>query len=257
MPIITLTTDYGLQSHHLVNLRARLLFTINDVNIVDIMHNAVPFHLSEATFMLKNTIFNFPVGTIHFMTIGAQNIPNFKFVLAVCKGQYLIAPDNGFAGLLLSELDAKYYYVNLPFDNNLDAVREIYCGAAEHLIKSNYEIDEKHFDPLTTMILTSGEKIVKHPNSMRIPITYVDNFGNAYSNLSKIEFDEFVLGEKFAIRISRDELIHRINRDYNEVPKGFVLARFGFEDQLQIAINGGSASQLFDLQKGQYFIIEK
>ena len=221
------------------------------------MHNAIPFHLSEATFMLKNTIFNFPENTIHFMTIGAQNVPNFKFVLAVCKGQFLIAPDNGFTGLLFSELDAQFYYINFPFDKAKDAVREIYCGITEHLINTDFDVSNEYFETITTMILTSGEKIVKHPNSMRIPITYVDNFGNAYSNLTKKEFDEFVLGENFAIRISRDEFIRKIHRDYNEVPKGVVLARFGEEDQLQIAINGGSASQLFELRKGNYYLIEK
>lgn len=257
MPIITLTTDYGFQSHYLVKLKARLLTSFNGVNIVDIMHNAVPFHLTEATFMLKNTIFDFPENTIHFMTIGAQNIPQFKFVLAVCNGQYVIAPDNGFVGLIFGDLVAQYYYIQLPYDENKDAVREIYCGVAEELMQNNFQINPSYFTPLTTMILTSGENIVKHPNSMRIPVSYVDNYGNAFSNLSKKEFYEFLLGENFAIRISRDEYIRRIHRDYNEVPKGVVLARFGEEDQLHIAINGGNASQLFQLKKGNYFIIEK
>ena len=64
MPIITLTTDFGLKDHFLGSVKGALYQDIPDVKIVDISNNISPFNIIEAAYIIENSYKNFPVGTI-------------------------------------------------------------------------------------------------------------------------------------------------------------------------------------------------
>lgn len=256
MPIITLTSDYGFQSHYLVKLKAHLISGIQNVQLVDVMHDAQPFHLDEALFMLKNTIDHFPENTIHIMGIGAQNSSNSSHMLGVCQGQYVFSPNNGFLPLLFGDREAQYYDFIQEFTPGKDIVVEEYSERAKELVESGYVVSESLYQASNSYLIKMTEKPVSHGNSMRVAVAYTDHFGNVFSNLSQAQFEEWTQGRKFAIRISRDEFIYDISDDYSQVRRGEVLAKFGPEEVLQICVNSGNASQLFALKKGSYFMIE-
>ena len=53
MPIITLTTDFGLKDHFLGSVKGALYKDISDVKIVDISNNISPFNIIEAAYILS------------------------------------------------------------------------------------------------------------------------------------------------------------------------------------------------------------
>jgi S-adenosylmethionine hydrolase len=256
LPIITLTSDYGFQSHYLVKLKAHLISGIPNVQLVDVMHDAQPFHLDEALFMLKNTLEHFSDKTIHIMGIGAQNSANSVHMLGVCNGQYVFAPNNGFLPLLFGDQDAQFYDFVEDYKPGQDIVVDVYSNRAKQLVETDFEISEELYKPAMNYLIKMTEKPVSHGNSMRVAVAYTDHFGNVFSNLTQSQFEEWTNGKRFAIRISRDEFIYEISNDYSQVRRGEVLARFGPEKVLQISVNSGNASQLFALKKGDYFMIE-
>ena len=54
MPIITLTTDFGLKDHFLGSVKGALYQDIPDVKIVDISNNISPFNIIEAAYIIEN-----------------------------------------------------------------------------------------------------------------------------------------------------------------------------------------------------------
>ncbi|MEO9558556.1 MAG: SAM-dependent chlorinase/fluorinase, partial [Nonlabens ulvanivorans] len=65
MPIITLTTDFGLKDPYVGAVKGAIFNELLDINIVDISHLVTPFHIAEAAYIIKNAYYTFPKGTIH------------------------------------------------------------------------------------------------------------------------------------------------------------------------------------------------
>ena len=74
MPIVTLTSDFGLSSHYSAILKGALLQRVPDVQVVDISHKIRKFDVVEAAFVLRSVYREFPEGTIHMICVrGAQS----------------------------------------------------------------------------------------------------------------------------------------------------------------------------------------
>jgi len=52
MPLITLTTDFGLQDAYVSALKAQLYYQLEAPEIVDISHLIEPFHIIQAAYVL-------------------------------------------------------------------------------------------------------------------------------------------------------------------------------------------------------------
>ncbi|HBT08777.1 MAG TPA: hypothetical protein DEB18_04195, partial [Leeuwenhoekiella sp.] len=54
MPILTLTTDFGLKDHFAGAVKGAIYSEMADAKIVDISHNVSPFHITEAAYIIQN-----------------------------------------------------------------------------------------------------------------------------------------------------------------------------------------------------------
>ncbi len=79
-------------------------------------------------------------------------------------------------------------------------------------------------------------------------IVYIDSFQNAITNVSKDLFDRVGNGKQFKIFVqSNHYVISKINKTYQETSVGEILAIFNSLNLLEIAINGGNADELLNL----------
>ena len=69
MPIITLTSDWGIKDHYLASVKGAILKQIPEARIIDISHHIPPHDLSQAAFIIKNCYRDFPPGTIHIIGV--------------------------------------------------------------------------------------------------------------------------------------------------------------------------------------------
>ena len=54
MAIITLTTDLGTKDSYLASVKGAVYSQLEDVKIVDITNDILPFNIHEAAFILRN-----------------------------------------------------------------------------------------------------------------------------------------------------------------------------------------------------------
>ena len=259
MAIITLTTDLGTNDSYLASVKGSIYNQINDARIVDISNDITAFNIPQAAFVLRNCYKDFPLGSIHIVSVDDElNIENEHLVVKA-NGHYFIGSDNGLFSLLLTEMKAeKIIQLNIAQESNCltFATKNIFAPAACHLARGgSMEMIGTLVD--NYCVHRTDLKAVKEKNLIKGVIIYNDNYGNAITNIDKTMFLDIQRGREFIIYYGReDEKITTISKKYNDVPSGDKLAIFGENEQLQIAMNKGTANTLLGLKLHEIIRIE-
>src|SRR5947208_3343211 len=94
-PLITLTTDFGLEDTYVGVLKGVILGIAPQVRLIDLTHAIAPQNLLEASVRLEAAIDYFPAGTIHLVIVD-PGVGSARDALVVETQQSLfVAPDNG------------------------------------------------------------------------------------------------------------------------------------------------------------------
>ena len=114
MPIITLTTDWGLRDHYLASFKGELMSRSPDIQLVDISHEIEHFDILQASFVIRNCFEKFPKGTLHFIGIAGNITEKNKndqrnFLVVKSNGHYFIGEDSGIFSLILGETDKEIF----------------------------------------------------------------------------------------------------------------------------------------------------
>lgn len=243
MPIITLTTDFGLRDNYVALVKAEIYKRSPSAIIIDITHDIDKFNLSQAAYIFGNAYLRFPVGSIHILGVGAL-IKNHEACLIIRNAnQTILCPDNGIFPLMHSEVQAEYYKVreNL-YPIHSGYVKDVLAPCAAEINRGvapgeiGNRVDEIY------------SRLNFHPTGNAFSITgrcvYIDSFGNVITNISKEFFERSRKGRKFTIHLPAAVRITEISSDYSNVPENSALALFNDAGFLEIAINTQKASQL-------------
>jgi S-adenosylmethionine hydrolase len=257
MPIITLTSDWGLKDHYAASVKGAIYKLHPEAKIVDICHDVPSFDLNQAAFIIRNTYRNFPEGTIHIIGIRSEASIETPHTMVVHKGQYFIGADNGIFSLIFDETPEAIYELDVIQDSDYftfssrDVFVKVACHIAdgkpiEELGHSRVDLRRKmSFNPVIDGELIKGKVI------------YVDNYENVFTNITEKFFREVVKGRKFAIMFrSASYRITQISKSYNDVVEGEMLALFSSSGHLEIAMNQGKASSLLGLKIDQPILVE-
>lgn len=248
MPIITLTSDWGLKDHYLASVKGAFLRSIPNVTLVDISHQIPPFDLNQASFILKSAYKNFPEGSIHIVGVNTEASIDMPHVLIKHNEHYFIGADNGIFALmfdgdpeLIIELDIIQTSNRFSF-----STKDVFIQAAMHLIEGNdiEQLGERR-DALTNKM---SFKPVIEANLIKGKAIYIDGYQNVITNITEDLFNQVVKGRKFKVLLRAGNYeITNISKSYMDVSEGELLALFDSEDHLEIAINKGKASSLLGL----------
>jgi hypothetical protein len=247
MAIITLTTDLGHNDSYLASVKGAIYTQLDDVKIVDISNSIEPFNIQEAAFILRNCYKDFPLGTIHIISIDDELTLNKEHLVIESDGHFFIGSDNGLFSLLFKEvLPQKIFRLNISLTTNCMtfSAKNIFAPAACHLARGGtMEIIGMPINNFVTnkMDLTA----VIEADMIRGSVIYIDSYGNAITNIKRKEFEHLKRDRSFRIIFGReDEMITEISEKYSDVPSAEKLAIFGENNQLQIAMNRGFANKL-------------
>jgi len=272
MPIITLTTDFGFKDPFVASVKARIYRELPDAVIVDISHGISPFDIAEAAFVLKNTYKDFPDGTVHIMGVDALLSPVKKPIAALVDEHYFIGNDNGILSLISADIAPKELVeISIPQVQN-DSVfptRDIFVPVACHLIRGG-KLSVVGQKLKSIKELSALKPVVKDERMITGTVIYIDNYGNAITNISEKIFNK--ISKKRSFKISyRNHAFTEVFRNYNQVVKNFEneaesygkgMALFGSSGFLEIAVyksnpqTVGAASTLFGLAKGSEIRVE-
>lgn len=272
MPIITLTTDFGLKDPLVAAVKGRIYSELSNAVVVDLSHEISPFDIAEAAFILKSAYNDFPKGTIHIVGVDTLINPLKKPIAAYIDEHYFIGSDNGILSLIAAEIAPKELVeISIP-QAHLETVfptRDIFVPVACHLARggklSVVGQRLKEFKELSLL-----KPVVKENKTINGTVIYIDNYGNVITNISRKIFDQ--TGKKRNAKVwFRSQEFTRIYTNYNQIVKDFEkeeadygkgMALFGSSGFMEIAIyksnpqTVGAASTLYGLKKGDIINVE-
>ncbi|RPE08550.1 hypothetical protein EGT74_16035 [Chitinophaga lutea] len=248
MPIITLTSDIGLQDYLAGAIKGLLLQHCAGAQVVDISHHISPFNLPQATYICRSAFRHFPDGTFHLVLNNLFDRKADYVLIGLHNNQLICCADNGLLTMIAGEKPAEVYRVPLPAGetrNTLNIVRTM-AAAISRLIQG--ETPGAIGTPAPEVVVKNNLQPLTGADYIEGQIIHIDNFENVVVNITREQFIEQRQNRKFAIFFRRDEMITQISETYADVAEGQKLALFNAAGYLEIAVNKGNAAGLFGLQ---------
>ena len=247
MAIITLLTDFGDKDYYVGLFKGDLYSSCPSSTIVDISHSIPPYDIVAGAFYLKNVYQHFPKGTIHIARVNEQGLGKQKLLAAKYKNYFFIAPDNGFLTMVFDEKPDLIVEVDMK-QAKLKRLEDYYCRVVKEIVFNNNigsigNATSNYIERKALMPVLQQDKIIGN-------VVHVDNFGNAITNIHSEDIKRFGEDRQIRINYRKYDFIERIVVDYVDVPQTYSLARFNSLGFLELCINGGHASDLLGLGKG-------
>src|SRR5690606_10994845 len=217
MAIITLTTDFGEKDHFVGAVKGAIYSELEDVKIVDISHLISPFHLHETAYIIQNAYKSFPNGTIHIIGVDSELNPENRHIAVFMDDHYFICANNGIISMVSSEIrPEKIVEINIH-DRIISnfPVLDVFVKVAGHIARGGtLEVIGKSIPEIKEM---TGIRPVVNKNESQIigNIIYIDNYGNAISNIHKKLFDKVGRGRDFIIG-ARSTNMSKIYNNYSD-----------------------------------------
>ncbi|MCK8520779.1 SAM-dependent chlorinase/fluorinase [Aquimarina sp. D1M17] len=265
MPIITLTTDFGIKDHFVSAVKGAIYSELPDARVVDISHEISPFHITEAAYIIQNAYKSFPKGSIHIVGIDSELNPENKHIAVKLDDHYFICANNGLICLITSEFNPeKIVEINIhdAIATNFP-VLDVFVAVACHIARGGtLEVIGKPISEIKT--IKGITPIVNVGNTQIVgSIIYIDNYGNLVTNITRKMFDDVGKGRSFKIT-ARNAIFDQVYKRYSDAinfniekskreEDGKKLAVFNSSGYLELAIyksnpkTVGGASSLFGL----------
>ena len=245
MPIVTFTSDFGLNDYCVALIKGSMLSENPSLNIIDISHNINNYDIVQAAFILKNAFESFPKGTIHILSVNSFYNKKQKFLAIRYNEHYFIGPDNGVFSLLFDETPKDIYKLNFV-NKGTFPIKTIFAKTVGHISK------DLPFNEVGIPIKEIVERITFQPvissSQIRGSVIHIDKYENVVVNISRKLFEQIWEERGYEITFRRNNPIVKIYSNYYDVPIGETLCRFNSADFLEISINMGKASSMLGLK---------
>lgn len=205
MPLITLTTDFGLKDHFVGAVKGAIYTELPDVNIVDISHDISPFNIPETAYVMKNAYKSFPEGSIHIIGVDSELDQETKHIALKLDNHYFICPNNGVISMIASEFRPEKI-VEINIHDHVESsfpVLDVFVKVACHIKRGGTlevigrEIEDfKRIKDIQPAISADARKITGS-------VIYIDNYGNIITNINRKLFNQIGAGRNFTMFIGR------------------------------------------------------
>jgi hypothetical protein len=255
-PIITLTTDFGLNDHFIGTMKGVILNIEPDAQIVDICHAVQAFDVLDGALTISQAYSYFPSGTVHMVIVDPGVGTARRPLVVTSERHHFVAPDNGVLSLIyqreerlsVRHVTAEHYNLQ-PVSQTFHA-RDIFSPVSAYLAKG---VDPAKFgDEVTDFVRFSAPKPkAANENTLRGVVLKVDRFGNLITNITPQDAPMLFAEQPpaFKIVVGKRE-ITEIKSAYALGAPGEVFGILGSMGYLEIAANRGAAAQLLGVNRG-------
>jgi S-adenosyl-L-methionine hydrolase (adenosine-forming) len=260
-PMITLTTDFGLNDHFVGTLKGVILNIVPEVEIVDICHSVQAFDVLDGALTLAQAYSYFPSGTVHLVVVDPGVGTARRPILVTSDRHHFVAPDNGVLSMIyareerlhIRHITAEHYSLQ-PVSNTFHA-RDVFSPVAAWLAKG---VDpEKFGDEISDFVRFNAPKPKAVDGSTLCGVVLkADRFGNLVTNITPQDAPALfaAVPAQFKIRVGKQE-ITEIHSNYSEGAPGAVFGILGSMGYLEIAADRGSAAKIIGAGKGSEVIL--
>jgi S-adenosyl-L-methionine hydrolase (adenosine-forming) len=255
-PIITLTTDFGLNDHFIGTIKGVMHSIVPNVDIVDICHSVQAFDVLDGALTIAQAYSYFPAGTVHMVVVDPGVGTARRPIVVTSERHHFVAPDNGVLSLVydreerlhIRHVTADHYFLQ-PVSNTFHG-RDIFAPVTAWLAKG---VDpEKFGDEISDFVRFNAPKPKSvDGNTLRGVVLKVDRFGNLVTNIAPQDAPALFVSEpaRFKILIGKHE-ITQVHANYSEGAPGEVFGILGSMGYLEIAADRGSAAKIVGAGKG-------
>jgi S-adenosyl-L-methionine hydrolase (adenosine-forming) len=255
-PLVTLTTDFGLNDHFVGTVKGVILGIVPEAEIVDICHSVQPFDMLDGALTIASAYSYFPAGSVHMVVVDPGVGSSRRAIVVNTERHQFVAPDNGVLSLIydreerlrVQHVTAEHYFLS-PVSRTFHA-RDIFAPVTAYLAKGvpAAKFGEEVSD-FVRFHMPRPKPVNEH--TLRGVVLKVDHFGNLITNLSPQDAPALFQEQPPPFRIVVGKrTISEIRSSYAEGAPGEVFAVVGSMGYLEIAANRGSAFQLVGGGKG-------
>jgi S-adenosyl-L-methionine hydrolase (adenosine-forming) len=261
-PIITLTTDFGLQDEYVGVLKGVLLGRAPQASLVDLCHLVEPGDVAQAAFLLKAALPYFPAGTIHLAVVD-PGVGTARRLLALRARDHLfVAPDNGLLTPFLDEDNTTTVVLSCPqlclqpLSSTFHG-RDILAPAAAALASGADLASLGRKTAGQDLVRLAWAKLQIDPihGTISGSVLHIDRFGNLTTDIHRRDLAGLP-GEPTAVRIVlKGTEIRGLATTYGERAAGTALALIGSRGFLEVAVNRGNAALLLGAVPGDPVLV--
>jgi S-adenosylmethionine hydrolase len=246
-PLITLTTDFGTDSHYVAQMKGVILTRCRTACIVDLSHRITPQNVAEAGWLLQHTVGAFPEDTCHVVVVDPGVGTSRRLLLTRIAAQYFITPDNGLLWPLAQQhgvewayqLTRRQYWAERP--SATFHGRDILASVAGHLTAG---VAPQQFGPALDQLQPLAVATARTREGVAEgQIVYIDAFGNLITNIHRDHVQS--LPGPVVVQLTQQQIAcEGLSDTYAERETGAAIALIGSSDQLEIAVVNGNAHQV-------------
>ncbi len=260
---VTFLSDFGLTDDFVGTCHGVLKRLAPDVEIIDITHGISPQAVLQGALVLRNTVGYMPLA-VHLAVVdpgvGGSRRP---LVLRDTEGRLYVGPDNG---LLVpaaerNGIESAHELANPAYA--LESVsrtfhgRDLFSPAAAHLALG---VEPAELGPplsLDALVRLDLPEPEFDDGVVRATVLYVDRFGNMQLNLDRgdLERADVVPGTRLELELGGERYYATAARTFGDARPGEIVL---FEDaykNVAVAINRGSAAEMFSARAGQPLVL--
>ncbi|MBI2660508.1 SAM-dependent chlorinase/fluorinase [Candidatus Woesearchaeota archaeon] len=231
-PLITLTSDFGVQSQGIGIMEAVALQINPDAQIIHLMHGLPDFDLLYAARTME-TINYVPVGYHVCVVDPGVGTKRKPIIIKAGRGDYLIGPDNG---------------VLIPATRFLGG------------IKKSVEMEEfgKELNP-KELAKAPYEEAEAKGNEIHATVISTNKFGSLHLNVMHEVWDNFNVkfGNLVEISLKKKKIKMPFFETFGQVDKGKPLIFKDDYGRVEIALNQGSFIKKYPIKIGDDAVIRK
>lgn len=102
MAVITLTTEWRADDIYNGIIKGKICSLCPGAIIIDNASGILPFDISHAAFVIRNTYSNYPKGSVHIICVHSEPGKGARYLIVRARDQFFIGTDNGIFNLILN-----------------------------------------------------------------------------------------------------------------------------------------------------------
>jgi S-adenosylmethionine hydrolase len=256
---ILFLTDFGLTDDFVGTCHGVIKRIAPDAEIIDVTHGIAPQGVLPGALILRNTLPYLPHG-VHLAVVdpgvGSARRP---IIIRDTEGDLFVGPDNGLLvpaaevhGIDSAHELANPEYALEPVSRTFHG-RDLFSPAAAHLALG---VEPSELGPpLATDALVRLD--LPEPaidgGELDASVLYVDRFGNMQLNMTRADLDGvgIVAGTRVEVELAGERYFAIAARTYADARPGEIVLYEDSYRNVALAINQGSAAEMFAAQPGQ------
>ena len=257
-PIITLTTDFGLGSPYIAEMKGVIYAHHPAARIVDITHAVPAQDIRAGALALAQTTHWFPAGTIHVAVVDPGVGSARSILYAELAGQRYVLPDNGLlSGVMRGLANQAEPFTMIAIENRAywrEAVSTTFHGRdimAPVAARLSMGLDPRLLGPPRgEMVRLCWPEAKVLAAKIEGEVISIDSFGNLVTNITAEMLAQVPPAAEVTIRCDEHETLG-IWQSYADQPPMTLMALVGSSGALELAIVDDSAKIMLGVRVGE------